>query len=204
MLIYSLIEITSVIFLRIFYQSLNEIQRLFNDIFAILIPILLSSSTKSTEKISQTKLPKSIFNKNFIFNSIGIIVIEIGGLICFGLIIKKNSLFWEYDVLPRNNVCILSSYIFFYCFFQYLNLFFSVYLICFSEIPPWKLKLFLFEPNNINFEKRLEFNRIFTIIFTFGVIILCFFYKIFVGKFFKRYDEGFNLFELKNNEIISR
>ena len=232
MLIYSLIEITSVIFLRIFYQSLNEIQRLFNDIFAILIPILLSSSTKSTENISQTKLPKSIFNKNFIFNSIGIILIEICGLICFGLIIKQNSLFWEYDVLPRNTVCILSSYIFFYCFFQYLNLFFllnihcihkkafytntiyllyytltlffSVYLICFSDVPPWKLKLFLFEPNNINFEKRLEFNRIFTIIFTFGIIILCFFYKIVVGKFFKRYDEGFHLFEHKNNEIISR
>ena len=220
LLICSLIEISSVIFLRINYRTMNDNQIFFNDFLGILIPILLSSCTNCYDNISKIKLPKNIFNKYFIFNILGIIIIEIFGLINFGLLIKKHSIFWEYDILPKNGICILSSYIFFYCLFQYLTvlflfnmqcvykkpiytntlyflyytivLFICIYFITNSDISSFNL--FLFEPNIKNFEYRYEFNRIITIEFTFGVIFLCTIYKIFISKIFKEDEEGINLF----------
>ena len=137
--------------------------------------------------------------------------------------IKNNSIFWEYDILPNNGICILSSYVFFYCLFQNLNLLFlfniqcvhkkafytntlyflyytivlfiCIFFITKSEVTSFGL--FLFEPNGKNFAFRYEFNKIITIIFTFGVIFLCTIYKFFISKFFKEDEEGFNLFQLK-------
>ena len=223
LLISSLIEISSVIFLRINYRTMNNNQIFFNDFFGILIPILLSSFTNCCDNISKVKLPKSIFNKSFLFNIIGMIIIEIFGLIIFSLIIQKNSIFWEYDILPNNGICILSTYVFFYCLFQYLNVLFLfniqcvhkkafytntlyflyytiVLFICIVFITKSEVSsfgLFLFEPNNKNFEFRYEFNKIITIGFTFGVIFLLTIYKIFIRKIFKEDEEGFNLFQLK-------
>ncbi len=189
LLISSLIEISSVIFLRINYRTMNNNQIFFNDFFGILIPILLSSFTNCCDNISKVKLPKSIFNKSFLFNIIGMIIIEIFGLIIFSLIIQKNSIFWEYDILPNNGICILSTYVFFYCLFQYLNVLFLfniqcvhkkafytntlyflyytiVLFICIVFITKSEVSsfgLFFFEPNNTNFEFRYEFNKIITI-----------------------------------------
>ena len=213
-LLNSIIQLSSNVFLYLNYQTFNNHQNFFSSIFYILLPMIIACRTDSRIILSSIKSPKSMFNNNFIFGVFGQIIIHISAIIIFGLIIKKNTIFWEYDILPKDNTYILASYVYIFTLFQYIIIFFifngnnnihkttiysNNYLMFYLAIITFfsfvfisvknsinfGLNLLRFEIDQENFELRLEENKFLTIISIIFVGFLSMIINFIINKIFK-------------------
>ena len=207
MILYSLIQITSVLFLNIESQSMNNHQYLFTDLFFILIPMIIAVSTMASKSIAKIKPPKIIVDGYFVYSVLGQIALQIGSHVMYGMFIRKRTIHPVLDVKPRNDLNVLSTYMYVFALFQYLNVLFifnsnsiyrkqfytnKLYLVyygccvmisvCFvavKEMPRKisRLKLVMFEDDSVNFEYRLEINKAITILWIFIWFIVCILYE---------------------------
>ena len=213
-LLNSIIELSSNVFLYLNYQTFNNHQNFFSNIFYILLPMIIACRTDSKIILSRIKSPKSIFNNNFIFGVFGQIVIHISAIIIFGLKIKKNTIFWEFDILHKENNYILASYVYVFTLFQFIIIFFifngnnnihkttiysnnylmfylaiitffSIVFITVKNPPNFGLNLLRFEIDQENFELRLEENKFLTIISIIIVGLLSMIINFINNKIFK-------------------
>ena len=176
--------------------------------------MIIACRTDSKIILSRIKSPKSIFNNNFIFGVFGQIVIHISAIIIFGLKIKKNTIFWEFDILHKENNYILASYVYVFTLFQFIIIFFifngnnnihkttiysnnylmfylaiitffSIVFITVKNPPNFGLNLLRFEIDQENFELRLEENKFLTIISIIIVGLLSMIINFINNKIFK-------------------
>ena len=213
-LVDSIIELCSNVFLYLNYQSFNVHQNFFSNIFYILLPSIIACRTDSKIILSSIKSPKSMFNNNFIFGVVGQIFVHLSGIIIFGLMIKKNTIFWEFDVLPKDDNYILTTYVYIFTLFQYIIIFFifngnnnvhkttiysnnylmfylaiitffSIIFITVKNSSTFGLNLLRFEIDQENFELKLEENKFLTIISIIIVGILSMIINFINNKIFK-------------------
>jgi cation-transporting ATPase 13A3/4/5 len=207
MILYSIIQITSVLFLNIESQSMNDHQYLFTDLFFILIPMIIAVSTMASKSIAKIKPPKIIVDCYFIYSVLGQIALQVVSHVMYGMFIRKSTLHPVLDVKPRNDLNVLSTYMYVFALFQYLNVLFifnsnsiyrkqfhtnklylvyygccvmvSVCFIAVKEMPRimGRVKLVMFEDDSINFEYRLEINKAITILWIFIWFIVCILYE---------------------------
>ena len=179
------------------------------DVFCVLIPSLIAGKTTSKIILSDTKPPKNISNKYFIISSIGQIVIHIAGFLLFSNFIDDETLELSIDENPRDDMNVLSTYVYLFSVFQYIIVLFvfnsqsihrksfysnklyliyfsalflfSVMLISIKEMPQMILgvTLVLFEEDSENFEERLERNKAITFCSIFGLFIVSYLYEVF-------------------------
>lgn len=207
MILYSFIQISTVMFLNIENQEMNNTQYIGMDVFCVLIPMLIAARTMAKVRLSNTRPSESMFDLQFTMSVIGEIFIQIGNGIGFGIYIKNNTLHSEKDVIPRDDLNILTSYLYVFSLFQYLNVLFIfnstschrkpfysnrlylfyyalLFIICtmlitIKEMPTmmFGLKLILFEDDTQNFELRLERNKAISIGWVFGLFLLSFVFE---------------------------
>ena len=207
MILYSIIQITSVLFLNIESQSMNDHQYLFTDLFFILIPMIIAVSTMPSKSIAKLKPPKIIVDCYFVYSVLGQIALQVGSHVMYGMFIRKSTLHPVLDVKPRNDLNVLSTYMYVFALFQYLNVLFifnsnsiyrkqfytnklylvyyaccvmvSVCFIAVKEMPRkmGKVRLVMFEDDSVNFEYRLEINKAITILWIFIWFIVCILYE---------------------------
>ena len=207
MILYSFIQICTALFLNLQRQILNVNQYLFLDLFYVLLPSIISSKTLANYTLSKQKLSRTMFDGHFLASLIGHVIIDLMCQIFYGMFITPRTLHTDLDLVPRNDMNILTTYMYLYSLFQYLAILFimntisvhrkpiytnklylfyfglgifaSISFVAVKEVPNYlrKLKLFLFEDDSHNFEYRLERNKVVTMVWLFVGFLLSFLYE---------------------------
>ena len=214
----SIIQLSVVFTLYIFYQQFNNSQYMFIDIFLILFPCLLMTSTKTNYTLSNKKPPKRIVNLNFLLTVFGLFFFQYGGLLIFLLLLKIFCVDEILDILPVNQLTVKSSYAFLFlslennCLLLIINSweinrlpFYTnkLYLIYFTLILVLLLRsitvvnsqsfgyfLYRFELDNNEFKKNQELNKFLLIVMNLVIQVISFFYNRFINRFFDWSEEG--------------
>ena len=214
----SLIQLSVVFVLYAFYQQFNHTQYMFIDIFLILFPCLLMTSTKTNYSLSNKKPPKKIVNLNFLLTVFGLYIIQFGGVLIFILILKNFGLDKIMDLLPMKELTIKSSYVFLFISVQnnfllliinsceinrlpfYTNkiylTYFSIILILLIRIITvinslsFGLPLYRFESDRNEFKRNKETNKFLILGMNVVIQLISFFYNKFINRYFDWSEEG--------------
>ena len=214
----SVLQLSVVFCLYVYYQQFNDLQYMFIDIILILFPCLLMTSTKTNYNLSNKKPPKRVVNLNFLLTISGLYLFQFGGILLFILLLKNLCIDQILDLLPINQLTIKSSYVFLFLSLEnnfllliinsweinrlpfYTNKFYMIYFtiilililrtITVVNSRSFGLSLYRFELDNNEFIKNKEINKFLLISINLGIQIISFFYNRFINRFFDWSEEG--------------
>ena len=214
----SIVQLSVVFVLYVYYQQFNKIQYMFIDIILILFPCLLMTSTKTNYNLSNKKPPKRIVNMNFLLTIFGLYFFQFGGILIFILLMKNLCIDQTLDLLPKKSLTIKASYAFLFLSIEnnfllliinsweinrlpfYTNklymIYFTIILILISRTitvvnsRAFGLPLYRFELDGNQFKRNKEINRFLVMIMNVAIQAISFFYNRFINRFFDWSEEG--------------
>ena len=173
-----------------------------------------------------------MINKNFIFSTIGLFVIEFCGLLGFVLYIKDYTLYWTFDILQKDTLNVLQTYVSNFHCIQFVFLLMIINLKCTHRRKFYTNKLYMlywafillflmsiltlrnsntfgfslydFEPDEAGFNYNSEFNKFICIIWNLILQAIALAYDTLINRYFDDSAEGYNFFIQKEMKTIEK